>query len=242
MSDALSYIEDYFTGKLSTAEKQAFEDRCASDPAFADEVAFYISARDRLARELHNQKMTEFGKLYKELAAQPKPLMRRIYPYIAAAAACLILFFGWRLFFSAPPMQNLADNYIRNNLSTLGVAMGGQQESLRQGVAAYNNGNYAEAERIFKSVSGAEPGNPEPVQYLGQVYLLTGKYNEAIVQFDELSKNTALYSNPGPFYKAIAFMKRAQKGDREQARQLLQQVATNRLAGYREAEAWLKKI
>ena len=242
MSDVLSYIEDYFTGRLSATEKQAFEDKCAADPAFAGEVAFYISTRDRLKQELHQQKKNEFDKLYTQLAAQPKPLIRRIYPYIAAAAACLILFIGWRLFFAQPSMQNIAGNYVESNLKTLGVAMGGQQDNLRQGVAAYNNGDYDQAERVFKSVSLADPGNPDPIQYLGQTYLLMERYDEAIVQFDKLSQNTALYSNPGPFYKAIALMKRAQKGDREQARQLLQQVARNRLAGYKEAEAWLKKI
>lgn len=242
MSDALSYIEDYFTGRLSAEEKQAFEDKCASDPAFAGEVAFYISARDRLGQQLYNQKKNEFDALYKELAVQPKPLIRRLYPYIAAAAACLILFIGWRVFFAEPSMQNIAGNYIQQNLTTLGVEMGGPQQTLRQGIAAYNSGNYPEAERIFKSVSLAEPGNPEPIQYLGQVYLLTDRYNEAVMQFDELSKNPALYSNPGPFYKAIALMKRAQPGDRQQARQLLQQVVSSRSAGYKEAEAWLKKI
>lgn len=242
MSDALSYIEDYFTGKLSAAEKQIFEDKCTSDPAFAGEVAFYISARDKLNQELYAQKKNEFDNLYTQLAAQPRPVIKRIYPYIAAAAACLILFIGWRFFFAQPSMQSIAGNYIQDNLKTLGVAMGGQQDGLRQGVAAYNNGNYTEAERIFKSISIAEPGNPEPVQYLGQVYLLTERYNEAVAQFDRLSKDTALYSNPGLFYKAIALMKRAQKGDREQAKQLLQQVTANRLAGYKEAEAWLKKI
>lgn len=242
MSEVLGHIEDYFTGRLSAAEKQAFEDKCESDPAFANEVAFYISARDRLNQELHNEKKKEFDELYIKLEAQPKPILRRIYPYVAAAAACLILFIGWRLFFTPPSMQNLAGNYIENNLKSLGTSMGGQQDTLQQGIAAYNNGNYSEAERIFTFLSVADPANPEPVQYLGQVYLLTDRYNEAIVQFDKLSKITGMYSNPGAFYKAIALMKRAQKGDREQARQLLQQIANERSAGYEEAEAWLKKI
>lgn len=241
MSDVLSYIEDYFTGRLSPQEKQAFEERCESDPAFAGEVAFYISARDRLSQELQHEKKKEFDKLYTELAAQPKPLIRRIYPYIAAAAACLILFIGWRLFFTPPAMQNLAGNYIENNLKTLGVSMSAQQDSLAKGVAAYNSGNYSQAESIFRSLSLADPAAAEPMEYLGHVYLVTGRYTEAITQFDALSRS-ALHANPGNFYKAIALMRRAQQGDREQARQLLEQVARDKSPGYKEAAAWLKKI
>ena len=242
MSDVLSYIEDYFTGRLSQQEKLEFEDKCASDPAFAAEVAFYISVRDKMKQELQDQKKKGFDELYVQLSKQPKPLIRKIYPYIAAAAACLILFVGWRIFFGSPSMQNIADNYIRENLSTLSVTMGGQQDQLRLGIAAFNNGNYSEAEQLFTSAATANPSNPEPVQYLGQVYLVTERYNEAIAEFDKLSKNAALFANPGLFYKAVALMKRAGKGDKEQARQILLQVAQQRLVGYKEAEAWLKKI
>ena len=242
MSDVLTYIEDYFTGRLSPQQKQEFEDKCTSDPAFAGEVAFYISVRDKLNQELQDQKKKEFDELYTQLSRQQKPIIRKLYPYIAAAAACLILFIGWRFFFESPPMQELADNYIQGNLKTLGVTMGGQQDKLREGVTAYNNGNYEVAEREFKSVITTDPNNSEAVQYLGQVYLVTGRYNEAIAEFDKLSGNTTLYANPGLFYKAIALMKRAGKGDKELARQTLQQVARDKLAGYKEAETWLKKI
>ena len=200
MSDVLSYIEDYFTGRLSPQEKQEFENKCTSDPAFAGEVAFYISVRDKMNQELQDQKKKEFDELYSQLNRQQKPIIRKLYPYIAAAAACLILFIGWRLFFQPPSMQDLADSYIHANLKTLGVNMGGQQDSLRAGVTAYNSGNYEVAEREFKSVATNDPNNPEAVQYLGQVYLVTGRYNEAIAEFDKLSKNATLYANPGLFY------------------------------------------
>jgi anti-sigma factor RsiW len=48
MSDTLDYIDDYFNGKLTPAEKRAFENKCEVDPAFAEEVAFVISVRDGL--------------------------------------------------------------------------------------------------------------------------------------------------------------------------------------------------
>ena len=242
MSDELTNIEDYFNGNLSPQARQEFEDKCASDPAFANEVAFYISLRDKMKQELYEEKKKAFDGLYAQLSQQRKPVIRRIYPYVAAAAACLILFIGWRLFFAAPSMQTLADNYIEENLRTLGISMGGQQDFLRAGVDAYNKGNYTEAEREFKLILNVDPGNPEAAQYLGQVFLVTERYDEAIAEFDKLSKNTKLYANPGLFYKAIALMKRGRPGDKQQAKQTLQEVAEKKLAGSKQADAWLNKI
>jgi len=45
MTDSLEYIDNYFQGKSLPEEKKLFEQRIAEDPAFAEEVAFYLSAQ-----------------------------------------------------------------------------------------------------------------------------------------------------------------------------------------------------
>ena len=58
MSDTLEYIESYFKQKLSNEARRAFELKCETDKAFANEVAFYIGTRQALREELLKQKIT----------------------------------------------------------------------------------------------------------------------------------------------------------------------------------------
>jgi tetratricopeptide (TPR) repeat protein len=250
MSETLEYIENYFTSELSTSEKEAFENRCESDPAFAEEVAFYISARQNLRNELYAQKKREFDELYETLSSsntlsssKPSPgLLKTLLPYISAAAACVLLFLGWQFFNNQPSPQQQADLYIKKNLVSIGTTMGPGADSLRLGTIAFNNKNYAEAERIFQQLSSRHPYQAEAIKNLGILYLVTGRYDKAIIQFDVLSTFDQLHANQGPFYKAIALMKRSASGDVDEARSILQEVIRKDLPGSNEARTWLKNM
>lgn len=242
MSETLHYIDDYFTGALSPAEKQAFEQRCVTDHAFAQEVAFYVSTRAALKEELQQRKQQLFRERYPqtEIPAIPVRSTRRLLPYMAAAA-CLLLLLGWYFLFRTATPPQLASQYISRHLQQQSVTMNGSTDSLQSGIAAYNQQDYTRAEHIFQALSRQESTAPEAVKYLGLVYLLTEKYDKAITQFDLLIQYP-LYANPGPFYKALALMKRNQAGDLQQAKALLQDVQDRQLPGNKEAAKWLKNI
>jgi tetratricopeptide (TPR) repeat protein len=237
MSELLDYIDDYFTGALSAEEKQVFADRCVSDEAFAQEVAFYLGARAALKKQLQDQKQQALI-----TTAVPKAKVRRISSYLVAAALIGIMALaGWWLFFRTPSVQQLSSQYIHEHLQQLGATMHSGSDSLQSGIAAYNNKNYQQAETIFASLSREENSTPDAVKYLGLVYLVTGKYDAAIVQFNRLIQYP-LYANPGPFYKALALLQRNGPGDRQQARALLEEVRSNQLPGNKQANEWLKNI
>lgn len=245
MSETLAYIDSYFGGTLPAQEKVAFEKRCEEDESFAAEVAFYVATRDELKNELHQNKKRDFEELYRQLAPVQKPVgvVRRLTPYIAAAAACILLFFGWMIFFKPADTQQLASEYISENLSTLSTTMGANdKDSLQSGIAAYNEKNYEKAGQIFKSLAGNSEVAPEAIKYLGIVYLTTNRYEEAIAQFDTLSKYGTLFANPALFYKAVVMMKRSAPGDREAAKNLLEEVVRKDLSGSNEARKWLNKL
>jgi len=247
MSETLAYIESYFKGELSTPEKQAFENRCEADPTFAEDVAFYIQVRAGLKQELYTQKKKEFAEQYRELASRPQPAgqttVRRLFPYIAAAvAACLLFFVVRQIFFKSESSQELAENYIQKNIVTLGIPMGSTKDSLDLGVTQFNQKNYQQAEVIFKALTSSSTEGAEAIKNLGMVYLVTGKYDQAINQFETLSKNTNLYANPGLFYEAVSLMKRNQAGDEARAKNLLEEVIRQDLPGKKEAELWIQKL
>ena len=243
MSDALEYIEAYFAGTPSATEKEAFANRCASDPAFAEDVAFYISLRKGVQQELYIQKQDLFAAEYERLAAA-KPttgLLVRMRPFIAVAAACLLLFVVYTVFLDKPSSRALATDYIETNFTTIGITMGNAgTDSLQMGIAAYNAKKFSEAEKNFQSLQNG-PQQAEALKYLGILYLSAGNYNQALAAFDTLSRNDQLYVNPGLFYKALTLMKRSDSGDREAARALLEEVVQKNLPGATEAKVWLEK-
>jgi tetratricopeptide (TPR) repeat protein len=251
MNNALEYIENYFSGNLPEEEKSAFEKRIETDPVFAEEVGFYIASRGNIRQELHRQKKKEFDSWYAELATNPDyayrpakqhPLLRQLLPYLAGAvAACCLLVLGWMLWFNNPSPQQLASTYVEQHLSTLAVTMSGEPDSLQRGIAAFNRKDTALAESIFQALANHPTLGWEAIKNLGILYLVTGRYDQALDQFDALSANKNLYANPGPFYKAITLMKRSQGQDREEARALLQQVIERQLPGNQEAVQWIKR-
>lgn len=242
MNNSLGYIDDYFAGRLTSAEKKVFENQCEADPAFAEEVAFMISVRDGLKQELYAQKKKQFDDLYKELSNPNKEttisIFRRTAPYIAAA--CLVILVALIFLFKQPSPQSLANSYINENFNTLGATMG-NADSLQMGIAAYNNKDYKEAERIFKTLVGKPDVSDKALASLGIVYMVTEKYSEAVQQFDALSQQN-LHANPGLFYKALVLLKRNKGDDKVNAKRILQEVIQKDLPGRSEAQVWIKNL
>ena len=236
MSETLDYIESYFTGRLADPERQQFEDRCVHDQAFAEEVAFYIQTRATLKEELLKAKKTAWS------AAGGVGRVRTLYLVSAAAAvaAVLILFSSLYLLTRPKGPAQLAATYIRTHYDRLSQTLDGSRDSLAQGITAYNNQSLKQAQNIFQALSNN--GNTDARLYNGLVYLRLKDYDQALHQFDTLANITSLYSNPGPFLKAITLLQRNATGDREAARQLLQDIVNRQLDGSQEAAAWLKKF
>lgn len=241
MDNSFNYIDDYFGALLSDEEKKVFEQRCLSDNAFAEEVAAYISLRDGLKDQLNKQKKNEFTELYHQLSANQKKVRRiNLGPLVYIAAASVLLFIGWFFFLKEPNTKKLADQYAAANLNTLGLNMG-SSDNLQAGISAYNAKQYAQAERLFHSASEQQKTDFKAVEYLGLTHLAMKQYDLALKDFDHLSA-MPLYTNPGLFYKALTLMERSEGTDPENAKKILQEVASKNLYGNKEARNWIKKL
>jgi anti-sigma factor RsiW len=53
-------IDDYFEGRLSTAEQQAFERKLEPDKTLTDEVAFYLSTKAVLKETVLQKRHSEW--------------------------------------------------------------------------------------------------------------------------------------------------------------------------------------
>lgn len=236
----ISYIDNYFNGKLSATEKEAFEGRCETDPDFAKDVAFYITTMDNLKEELVEQKRMEFAGLYTELSLKKTPSrgkVRKIVYYVSIAAVFLLLFVGVKFLFKPQSVQQLADNYIEQSWKTLDVTMG-REDEMEKGMALYNQGKLKEALQQFQSVIAADTSDYVAKKYAGIAALRLKDCHQAEEYFKQL-ENYTLKTNPGKFFHALALIKC--NGDMQQAKQLLQQVSSEGLEGKEFADKWLEK-
>jgi tetratricopeptide (TPR) repeat protein len=236
------YIESYFKNELSAEEKIQFEQKIINDKDFAEEVAFYCSAKQILKNELNAEKKGRFREIYqqKNIPLQSTGIGRRIWTFSAAAAAIIAIIFGWYFFGKPVSTQQLADEYMQQHFQSLGVSMGSKQDSMEHGKSLYNDGKLPEALQQFEKIINTNGESFEAKKYAGIVSLKLKNYDKAIAYFSQI-ENDSVFSNPAKIYKAITLMKRNNAGDKEQAKELLQQIIQNNLEGKETAEDWLKK-
>jgi hypothetical protein len=95
--------------------------------------------------------------------------------------------------------------------------------------------------QIFENICHSQPENSNAKKYACLVYLLTKNYEKALERSDELAGMKDVYSNQGLFLKAITLLQRNKRGDKAQAKQLLERIVNEKAEGRREAERWLKE-
>ncbi len=243
--DNLEYIDAFFIDELSAERKREFEQKIASDPVFAEEVAFYLSSK-KVAFDEGNEEREKFKHLYKHgqpanQAVKHEPaLLRKLWPWAAAAAVMAGVIFGLSIWFkpvSSP--TELADAYISKNLQVLSVTMG-REDSLQAGLRLFNEGRLEESLKQFEALILNDTTFIEAKKYAGIVSLRLGYYDKAIIYFSQF-ENIHLYVNPAKFYHALTLVKRNRPGDKQQAKILLENVVKNDLYGAKAAKDWLKK-
>jgi len=247
MENYTEYIDDYFAGNLNPEERKNFENQMETNKNFAEEVAFYLAAKQALRQELADERKQWFRQLASENVTLSERTtsapVRKMWVYRLAAAAVFVgvILLAWNLFLqpSASPEQ-LADKYIDSHLENLSIKMTATLDSVQEGLRLYNDGQYDFALRQFLDLAKREPSNDVPVKNLGIIYLRLGNYDKALDYFHQLEKYS-LAANPAIFYQALTLMKRNKPGDREQARKLLNVVSKNDLDEKETADRWLNK-
>ncbi len=248
--DNTDYIESYFTNELAPDQAREFEKRIESDPAFAEEVAFYLSALNISREVAQTEKKEQFKKLYQNNFSETqvpirkisgnRPLRRLVY-YISAAAIVIGIIFGAYTFTNNVSPQQLATQYEKDNLENLSVTMSSIKDSIQTGLDLYNNGKIKEALLHFETILQSDSNNFDALEYAGISDFKLKNYDEALNWFNKLETCTG-YSNPAVFYQALTLIKRNQSGDVVKAKDLLQKIVQNDLDKKETAEKWLKRL
>ncbi len=244
--DNMEYIDNYFSGDKSESQTQSFEKQILEDPAFAADVAFYISAKNTIASQVKEEKKQRFQEIYQQhKKVVPIKKYRQPFEWRYMAAACMIaviMMIAWFIFRGKTSPANLADNYIRENWTTLGVTMSAKEDSMQTALEFYNAGKLSQALESFELISKNDPANQAAKKYAGIVSLRSLQYDKALHYFTLLASDTTLFSNEGNLYRALTFMKRSRPEDIEAAKKLLINIRDNDLEGKEQAVKWLKKL
>jgi tetratricopeptide (TPR) repeat protein len=238
----LEYINHFFSTSPTPDEKEAFERRVAADSSFADEVAFFLSAIQVAGEQRVTEKKNQFRDRYtnKQVHKRNAPAIKLWYG-LAAAAITAGIIFGYILLTKPQPVNQLADQFVKENLKQISVTMGsGNKDSLQTGVELYNQGKLSQAAQWLEGLLNTDSRNVNAKKYAGIVYLRLHNYDKALVYFKQLENTPDLYANPGKFYRAIVLMERNSAGDAKAAKELLQQVVAENLEGTDTAKKWLK--
>ena len=239
MSEKLEHIDDFFKGELDAGQLASFQKRVEEDPDFADELAFYLSSVHTIRQDIAKERKDHFRTLYNN---QNKPATIRLWTYMSAAAAILLIFIGVYYFLPNRPPDVIAQSYIDKHLSTLSVMMNNEEDSVQGGVRLYNENKLSEAAQAFEQILQKNPREYKVMEYAGIVSLRLENYDNAIKHFDELSKATQLYANSGNFYKSLTLMKRNRPGDAQQAKALLTRIVNEHAANEQAARELLKQL
>ena len=240
--DNLDYIENYFTNTPGPELTREFEERIKSDPGFAEEVAFFLTAKEVSKEASGLEKKQRFKETYeKNRVIRTVPIKKLVY-YIATAAVVAGLIFGTYTFFKPVSPQQLAGKYEKEQLQTLPVTMSGRSDSLQTGLRLYNDGKYSEALTQFENIIRSDTSNFTAKEYAGITALHLKEYDKAMSWFEQMESYKGLYSNRAQILQAVTLMERNLPGDAAKAKQLLQDIVANDLEGKEFAEEWLKKM
>ena len=240
--DNLDYIESYFTNEPDADRTREFEERIKSDPVFAEEVAFYLAAREVSREESQVVKKEHFKEIYKNHHVIRTVPFRKLVYYIATAAAVAGIIFGTNIFFKPVSTQQMASQYEKQHLQTLPVTMSGRSDSLQTGLSLYNEGKYPQALGQFEAILKTDTSVFSAKEYAGITALRLKDYDKALSYFGQMEMYTGLYSNRALLLQALTLMERNISGDSAKAKLLLQKIVANDLEGKEVAQEWLKKM
>src|SRR5207244_3977327 len=151
------------------------------DPAFAEELAFYVSSVHALRQQANENKKETFRKLYEHNKLRPVKKTSQPWYYMAAAAVVAGLAISIFLFLPKDHPDKIADRFINTHLSTLGVLMSSEHDSLQAAINLYNQGKLPEALNNFEAILQSHPSQFKAKEYAGIVYLRNKQYDKALV-------------------------------------------------------------
>ncbi|WP_156307179.1 hypothetical protein [Sphingobacterium endophyticum] len=227
-------IEDYFNGTLSEDERKQFELELLSNAMLAEDVAFYLQAKQAAKAIAHDNLLQEKHQQWTMLS-QKKDRSKRNQWIGIAASLLLIISIGFYFNWFQSNLSAEANAIVSNNLKNYPVHLGEEKSNLKEAIHLYNEQQYEESSLIAMNILKENPNDAEGLKILGLSQMQLKAYDEAINTFTQLDKQNELINNPAKYYMALAHLVRNQKDDELKGKELLEIVLKENLPGKQEA-------
>jgi len=262
----LAQIDSYVKDTLSTAKKEAFEERLRNEPELQEEVRLQqqlfdilgkekwhtierLQYEDRIAELKSKLRSSEYQDLSASLRNAEKAYLeedikvnpfKKYYRYIAVAAA-IIIFFG--IYFSQmnASYRSYYETYVNWSDLPSFVEKGQTQDLFSQGETAFTQKNYDEAITFFQKVDPTDELYTNSLLYVGASFDLLGENKKAIDAFQKLATMDDIEErSKGNWYTAMMYLKMENK---EKAIELLRKITQDPTSyKYEEAKVLLDAL
>jgi len=253
-------IDNYLKGLLSQEEKQAFQERLASDARFREQFDLehklfnalnedswsYIESEssdvDEYKNLLEGDDMMALKKTLSEtneaINSKTSSNRRNIFMYLAAAS--VVLFLGFQFFFNQDMSnQELYNAYVGLDDLPSFVSRSDVPNSLSKAQELFEARKYKDAINLFESAQNGNNNLAQILIYKGLAYTELEELDEAQFTFDELINSNLLDAEKGYWYKALLYLKADQV---EEAKTILKKIVAKNLHNKSKAEELLDTL
>ncbi len=218
--DDIEWIDRYLNGLLAADEKKLFEQKMQSDTAFHQQVKVIAELREGI-REAGRKELLKEMKAWDQ-ASPPLPVATAVWWHAWPVKIAALLVVSLSVFFLWPKENTRPDLFARYFEPYPNVVMPtvrGDEDAdstvIQKAYRAYDQGNYAEAIRLFESVGA---GDESVALYLANSYLAGGETGKAIPILEKLESGSKLFEEEARWYLTLAYL---EAGNNEQAVRLL---------------------
>ena len=197
-------IEAYTEGRMSAAERAAFEQELQSDSELNQDYQDWLEA-DRILKK--NLTATEgISQLRKTLHPLTKEyfkeeskqngkviLFRKYFIAVTAVAACLIIYFSLPAGIGDYSIPQMPQAVVR-----------GDSDLSDRGAQLFNGGKYREALPLLKERAISKPEDATSQFFYAVSLIKTKSYEEALPVLDKLTKGVSAYKEDAAFFAALS--------------------------------------
>ncbi len=232
-------IDNYLLGRLKGKELETFEQKLQSDAVFAQTVEEQKQAIDVLRKLEDMELKMEVQEVQQKFQKERKPVstIRRLRPWLAAAAAVLILVVSY-IVLKGPNHKQLFNTYYAAYDTSFGDRDASDDIKIKLAEASrlYKQKDYAQALPNLESLL-PEVDNSKLQLMIGICHLELNNYDKALPFFNQLyEKKDPAFQYHGLWYSAMTYLK---SGNITQCKSQLQKLlqATDPNGVYKQAES-----
>jgi len=238
-------IENYFSGKLGETEKQSFQQKLESDPAFAERVNKYSLAK-RIVWEVARSEMKKnLEYLHKSLSKTGKLNAIGYNPIRLAAAILILLGLAGAFYFSFLKVKS-SDKLFAEYFEPYPDVISNRGENttldplVSEAIASYKKRDFAGAWVKFNEWSNKDQSPDDFITlYRGISGLKSGHESEATELFSKIRDgNSKTLYEQSTWFLALSWLK---TGDKEKALPLLKELSDKNLFNSGKAKLLLKE-